>query len=307
MRILDFLLASDPAVRRQTQVYLLGEEPPYTTDGWIGEFLSRYDTEKRTWGNGIYGPKWISTFYTMRDLKSLEIDPQHPIYQQGLKTLTDHMWNPEKFVEDDVCVVAMLISLVAYGKHPDPLIDEMIHYLLEQQLPDGGWNCSAVHGHSTKSSIHTTLSVLEAYADYEKEGYGELLHAIKEQTFAGQAYLLRRHLMFRESNHEIILPYIVDFHFPTRWKYDVLRALYYFATINYPYEPALKEGLELLKKKFEKGFLTKGPTYSGRIHFQMEPARIGAMNTLRGLIVLKHYDPDYYLELISREISIPPG
>lgn len=305
MRIVDFLLDSDPAVRRQTQIYLLGEQPLYTTDGWIGEFLSRYDTEKKTWGNGIYGPKWISTFYTMRDLKSLEIDPQHPVYQQGLKTLLEHMWNPDEFVEDDVCVVAMLVGLLTYGKHPERPIEEMIHYLLDQQLSDGGWNCSAVYGHSTKSSIHTTLSVLEAFADYEKEGYESLLPAIREQTVAGQAYLLRRNLMRRESNHEIILPYITVFHFPTRWKYDVLRALYYFASINNPYEPALKEGLELLKKKFERGFLTKGPTYSGRIHFPIDTTRIGAMNTLRGLIVLKHYDPDFFHELISKEITIP--
>lgn len=307
MRIIDFLLDSDPAVRRQTRLYLLSEHPPYTEDGWIGAFLALFNEEKKTWGNGIYGPKWISTFYTMRDLKSLEIDPQHPIYQQGLKTLTDHMWNPEESVEDDVCVVAMLIGLLTYGKHPESIIDEMVHYLLQQQMTDGGWNCSAVYGHSTKSSIHTTLSVLEACADYEKHGYRNLLPSIKEQTPEGQAYLLRRNLLRRESTHEIILPYIVDFHFPTRWKYDVLRALSYFAASQYPYEPALEEGLELLKNKFEKGYLTKGPTLTGRLHFQMETTRIGAMNTLRGLIVLKWYDPDYYQEIISKEIAISHG
>lgn len=305
MKIMEFLFDSDPTVKRLTQIHLLGEESPYTTDGWIGEFLSRFDAEKKTWGDGIYGPKWISTFYTMRDLMSLEIDPQHPVYQQGLKTLAKHMWSPEEFVEDDVCVVAMLVSLLSYGKHPEPLIDEMIDYLLEWQMPDGGWNCSAVYGHSTKSSIHTTLSVLEAYADYEKEGYRTLLPAIQEQTKRGQAYLLRRNLMRRESNNEIILPYITDFHFPTRWKYDVLRALCYFAAIGYPYEPAMEEGFTLLKKKFEKGYLTKGPTYSGRLHFGMETSRIGAMNTLRGLIVLKHYDPAFYNETINKEIAVP--
>ncbi|HSJ37681.1 MAG TPA: hypothetical protein VK945_05650 [Planococcus sp. (in: firmicutes)] len=307
MRILDFLLNSDPAVRRQTQIFLLGEQPPYTTDGWIGEFLSRYNEETHTWGNGIYGPKWISTFYTMRDLRSLEIDPQHPLYQQGLETLTEHMWNPKKHVEDDVCVVAMFVSLLTYGKQPAPVIEEMIQYLLKWQMPDGGWNCSAVHGSSTKSSIHTTLSVLEAYADYESEGYRDLLPAIKEQTKAGQAYLLRRNLMRRESTGEIILPYITQFHFPTRWKYDILRALVYFSAIDYPYEPALEEGLNSLKKKFEKGYLTKGPTLTGRLHFKMETTKIGAMNTLRGLRVLKHYDPDYYHEIISKDIAVSQG
>lgn len=307
MRILDFLLDSDPAVKRLAEIHLLDGVRPYTTEGWIGEFLSRYNEDTHTWGNGIYSPKWVSTFYTMRDLQSLEIDPQHPIYRQGLETLLEHMWNPEKQMEDDVCVVAMFVSLLTYGQHPAPVIDEMIQYLLKMQMPDGGWNCSAVHGPSKRSSIHTTLSVLEAYADYEKEGYRNLLPAIKGQTESGQAYLLRRNLMRRESTGEIIVPYIVQFHFPTRWKYDVLRALVYFAAVNYPYVPAMEEGLNLLKKKFEKGYLNKGPTLTGRHHFQMETTRIGAMNTLRGLIVLKHYDRDYYEDTISREIAVPMG
>lgn len=303
MNILEYLLHSDPAVSRQTQIHLLGLESPYTTEGWIGEFLSHFDADAKTWGNGIYGPKWVSTFYTMRDLQSLEIDPQHPIYQQGLKTLLDHMWNPEEFVEDDVCVVAMFVSLLTYGRYPAAAVDEMIHYLLKWQLPDGGWNCSAVYGPTRKSSIHTTLSVLEAYADYEKYGYRSLLPAISEQVPAGQLYLLRRKLMHRESTNEIILPYIVQFHFPARWKYDVLRALVYFAAIGHPHDPAMDEGLALLKKKFEKGYLTKGPDHSGRLHFKMETKRVGAMNTLRGLMVLKHYDRTFYEDIVTKENS----
>ncbi|NLO97538.1 MAG: hypothetical protein GX091_05660, partial [Peptococcaceae bacterium] len=87
MNNIDFLLAGDPSVRRLTEKYLLDQAVSYTDQGWIHEFLSRFDTEKGTWGNGIYGPKWISTFYTLRDLMSLEIDPNNPLYQQGLNTL----------------------------------------------------------------------------------------------------------------------------------------------------------------------------------------------------------------------------
>ncbi|MBT2570747.1 hypothetical protein [Planococcus sp. ISL-110] len=178
----------------------------------------------------------------------MEIDPQHPIYQQGLKTLIDHMWNPEESVEDDVCVVAMLVDLLTYGKYQASIIDEMIHYLLQHQMPDGGWNCSAVYGHSTKSSIHTPLSVLEAYSDYEKPGYGILLPSIQEQTKEGQAYFLQRNLMRRKSNNEITLPYIVDFHFPTRWKYDVLRALSYFRPSIILMNPHWKKGWNCSKR-----------------------------------------------------------
>lgn len=304
MNILEILLDSDPAVKRQTEIYLLGRESRYTVDGWTGEFLARFDEETKTWGNGIYGPKWISTFYTMRDLTSLEIDPKHPIYQQGLTTLVSRLWHSDLSVKDDVCVVAMLVSMLSYGNYSAPVIEDMVDYLLQSQLSDGGWNCAATHGSSNKSSIHTTLSVLEAYADYEKHGYTNLLAATQEQTPRGQAYLLERNLMRRKSNGEIILPSIVQFHFPTRWKYDVLRALSYFAAIDYTYESSFAEGLALLKKKFERGYLTKGTTYTGRLHFQMETTKIGTMNTLRGLRVLKRYDEEFYHEVIRRELTI---
>lgn len=304
MKNIDFLLEGDPSVRRLTQKYLLDQETTYTDQGWIHDFLSCFDSEQGTWGNGIYGPKWISTFYTLRDLMSLEIDPKHPIYQEGLQTLIAHMWNPDEFMEDDVCVVAMLVSLLTYGRYDPSPIAEMMQYLIRKQLPDGGWNCVSAYRTALHSSIHTTLSVLEAYRDYEREGYREELERVREQAKEGQEYLLRKRLLRRESDGELIVPYITQFHFPTRWKYDVLRALVYFTSIQYPYDPRMEEALELLREKIKKAYLTKGTTYSGRLHFSMETSRIGRMNTLRGLQVLKYYDPDYYNKLIGMDIFV---
>ena len=87
MTLLETLVSADPAVARMAKKYLLDEDVPYTQQGWIGDFLERFDPETGRWGGGIYGPKWISTFYTMRDLAALEIDPAHPVYQRGLDTL----------------------------------------------------------------------------------------------------------------------------------------------------------------------------------------------------------------------------
>jgi hypothetical protein len=67
--------------------YLLNLETPSVTQEWIGTILERFDQLTGQRGNGIYGPKWISTFYTMRNLASLEIDPDHLVYQRGLDTL----------------------------------------------------------------------------------------------------------------------------------------------------------------------------------------------------------------------------
>ena len=298
MTVLDWLLSGDPAVKRLTMKYLLDEESTYTDEGWIEAYLTRFDPEDKRWGHGIYGPKWISTFYTMRDLYHLEIDPGHTIYQQGLNTLLQHMWNPAIDVEDDICVVAMLASLVMHGKRSGKQLDEMLQYVLRNQQPDGGWNCNSLSGKTLISSIHTTLSVLEAFAEYKSHGHKTHISAIEKQTKDGQEYLLRKHLLRRESDNSLIVPYITQCHFPPRWKYDLLRVLYYFASIKYPYDSRMEEGLSILREKNKNGYMTKGTTHSGRLHFKLEKERFGRMNTLRGLIVLRHYDFDYYERLL---------
>ena len=298
MTILDWLLSGDPAVKRLTMKYLLDQNPAYTDEGWIEAYLNRFDPEAGRWGRGIYGPKWISTFYTMRDLYHLEIDPDNPVYQAGLETLLQHMWNPAKTLEKDICVVAMLACLVTHGRRSSRQLDEMLYYLLQNQQPDGGWNCNSLSGKTLKSSVHTTLSVLEAFAEYESQGHKTHLPAIEEQTKYGQEYLLRKHLFRRELDKSMIVPYITQFHFPPRWKYDLLRVLYYFASLEFPLDARMEEGLSILREKMKKGYLTKGSTHSGRLHFKLEQARSGRMNSLRGLIVLKYYDFACYEQLL---------
>jgi hypothetical protein len=309
MNILEWLLkSSDPAVQRLTKKYILSEDVEYTELGWIQKFLSYYDGIKHMWGNGYYSPKWISTFYTLRDLASLEVNPENPIYQQGLRTLIRKIWNEKSSVSKDICVVAMFTSLLVYGGYHNGIIYELLDYILENGLPDGGWNCEAKRSGTKNSSVHTTLSVLEALRDFnasettKSNQYrkNEILLATQE----GQEYLLRKKLLRKESNNSLIFQDINKFHFPTRWKYDYLRALVYFTSIQYPYDVRMQEALSLLKIKIKKGYLTKGTTYAGRLHFKMEQHKIGSMNTFRGLYVLKFYEGEYYQTLIKKEIKV---
>ncbi len=301
IQMMDWLKSGDPSVNRLTEVYLLDHPMPYVTEGWISKFLQAFDPATGTWGGGIYGPKWISTFYTLKDLKSLEIDPAHPIYQQGLKTILHHMWNHKMWKEDDVCVVAMMASMLAYGRYDSKPIDEMMVYLMHHRQSDGGWNCQDER--SEKSSVHTTLSVLEAMSDYQRYGYQALNQPLKDHIQSGELFLLKKHLYLSESTHEPMFPRIIDFHYPTRWFYDVLKALEYFESVKYPYHPNMQEALDLLKSKFQRGYLTKGTTHSGRLHFKLEETYAGRMNTFRGLKVVKFYDFHLYQQLITRDIQ----
>jgi hypothetical protein len=84
MTNLEWLLLGDQVVVRLTRMYLLDENVNYSYDGLIGRYLILYDEKTKKWGNGFYGPKWVSTNYTLLDLKYMEIDSSNSIYQESL-------------------------------------------------------------------------------------------------------------------------------------------------------------------------------------------------------------------------------
>lgn len=81
---LEWLLNGDYAIKRKTKKYLFDEKLAYSNQGFIGRYLNLYDATTKLWGNGHYGPKWISTNLTLLELKYLEIDPNNLIYQESL-------------------------------------------------------------------------------------------------------------------------------------------------------------------------------------------------------------------------------
>ena len=81
--------------------------------------------------------------------------------------------------------------------------------------------------------------------------------------------------------------------YPSRWFYDILRALAYFQAVNIAYDPRMEDGLDVLKKKQRRdGTWPVQAKHPGQVHFDMEktggPSR---WNTLRALRVLRHF-PD---------------
>lgn len=275
-----------------------------TNSSIIESYLIHFDPINKKFGNGIYSPKWNSTFYTLRDLTQFNIDYKNPIFQKGIDTLIHHMWNKDLFMEDDICVIAMLISLCTYARRDTQIIDAMMDYLIKtHQEEDGGWNCACTRHDTHKSSINTTLSVLEAFRDYEVFGYKNKLNQIRPQIKTGIEYLLRKKLYLRETTQTPIFKYITDSHFPIHWQYDIYRALEYFASIKYPYDPRMEQALNIVKQSFKHGLLPRGKTFSGKTHFKLNTSDVIKINTIRGLSILKIYDSKLYQELIQKNID----
>jgi hypothetical protein len=169
-------------------------------------------------------------------------------------------------------------------------VDEVVARLVDEQLEDGGWNCEAENG-SVRSSFHTTIKVLEGLLAHERAtgGSSEAVAARR----AGEEYLLVRKLFRRRSTGDVVDTAWLQFSFPTRWHYDVLRALEYFRSVGDPPDARVREAIDLLRTKRQPdGTWLLENTHPGAVHFTLDDGdgRPSRWNTLRALRVLRWYE-----------------
>jgi hypothetical protein len=190
----------------------------------------------------------------------------------------------------ETCVTGMVLSILAHFAYEDARLDTIAAHLLEQQMPDGGWNCQRSAG-ATHASVHTTISVLEGLRNYELR-CGPKSREARAAQRRGREFLLAHRLFRSHRTGEIIKPIFTRFSFPPRWHYDILRALDYFQAVNAPRDPRLAKAIDIVRSSRRKdGRWSLQHTYKGKTYFELE--RLGApsrWNTLRALRVLKWWD-----------------
>ena len=302
--ILNFLLQGDPAIQYQTRKYLLGESEEklrfirhqIALEGYGKRFLEKQHPDL-SFGGGFYYPKWISTHYTLMDLRYLEIDQDIDALVRCVRDIAMNLKYKDGGIRlaphgrtSDICVDGMFLNYASYFKLEEDLLNSVIDHLISAQLPDGGFNCQYLTHKVTHSSMHSTLSVLEGIGEYLKQGYRyrekELFRIEKE----GREFLLIHHLYKSDKTGEIISPSFLNLVYPPRWHYDILKALYYFTDANVPYDERMKDALEVILSKQKKdGTFPRGTAIAGEQHFIMENERKSRWNTLRAWRVLDHY------------------
>jgi hypothetical protein len=108
-----------------------------------------------------------------------------------------------------------------------------------------------------------------------------------------EEYLLERKLMRRKSTGEVVNPAWLQFSFPIRWHYDVLRALEYFRSVGDTPDARMDEAMDVLRSKQQPdGTWLLENTHPGAVHFALEdgdghPSR---WITLRAMRVLSWYE-----------------
>lgn len=302
MKNIEWLLHGNPVIQRLTKKYLLEQDVSTIQDGFIKDYLSLYNSENHQWGNGYYSPKWISSHYTLMELTYMEMDGLHPIYQEALQALINHLWSsyqnpPKQYL--DMCIAGMIVQMACHAEYDIHNLRELIDYILEHKMVDGGWNCMKLRSGNPKiSSVHTTLTVLEAFDMYESSGYKYRIEDIRKGIQSGIECLLERRLIYKKGTKVPINQHMVRHHYPARWKYDYLRVLEFLAKRHYPLCDEMMPAMVLLKSKLKHGRLTKGTQIAGQTHFRLETESYGYFNTLRAYKVLKEYEPLLYEQLI---------
>ena len=306
MDVTEWLLDSDPAIRWQVMHDLLdappgeaaGERARIATAGW-GANLLALQADDGYWGGQEYGIDGDrrSVMWTLHLLRRLGIDADAPETRAAIARVRDGVvwreWGDLPFFHGEVeeCVNGGVLALAAYFGELGPGSDRIIERLLQEQLPDGGWNCEPVE-ESTRSSFDSTLCVIEGLAAYERSVPGAPPEIAASRRL-GEEYLLERGLFRRRSTGEIVLPRYANLKFPPYWTYDVLRSLDYFRSTHEQPDPRVADAVELVvSKRGDDGRWLAGTPWRGEVFFAVdapegEPSR---WNTLRALRVLRWFE-----------------
>jgi hypothetical protein len=300
--LIDWLLAGDVSIQYQTHRDLLGEERPdlrirIEAEGWGARFLAHRRADGH-WGRGYYTPKWTSTHYTLVDLKNLAISTTVKEIQESLSMVIDNHKAKDGGIlpvgpssSTDLCIDAMFLNVASYFKIDEVGLHSLIDRILDLQMPDGGYNCRITRGGAVHSSMHTTISVLEGITEYLAAGYTYRHREIKRVQLEAQEFLLMHRLFRSDKSGEIIDKRFTMLSYPSRWRYDILRALDAFQHAGVGFDPRMDDALEIIRKKRRKdGAWPVQARHPGEVHFQMEktggPSR---WNTLRVLRVFRHF------------------
>ena len=304
--IINWLLEGDVGIQYQVYRDLLGEDRlelqrKIEHQGWGKRFLSNQNSDGH-WGKKFYQPKWISTHYTLLDLRNLCIKPANPkIFIIISMIMSDEKGNDGGILPIgmdqicDVCVNGMFLNYASYFKSDVQKLKSIIDFILSQKLADGGFNCeyNSLKG-DAHSSLHSTISVLEGITEFEKNGYQYRLEELLTAKKSSIEFILKHQLYRSHRTGEIINKSFLKFPYPSRWYYDILRALDYFQYSNTDFDERMQPAIDILFQKRKKNHTWNlNSKYPGKVHFDMEIAgKPSRWNTLRALRVLKHFGID---------------
>ena len=123
--IIKWLLEGDVSIQYQVYRDLLSEDRNdirirIATEGWGAKLLLCRNPNGH-WGRGFYQPKWISTHYTLLDLRNLNLPSNVKQVHETLDLIikdekgADGGINPSGTIaESDICICGMFLNYACY-------------------------------------------------------------------------------------------------------------------------------------------------------------------------------------------------
>jgi hypothetical protein len=293
-----WLLEADPAIRWQALRDLTDASPEEIAaerariprEGLGAAILAAQGADGAWHRAGA--PEWLPTLFTFLLLRATGVDRDAPSVRAAVARLEagfrwDEAFGRKPFFEGEVepCINGGTLALGAYFGRPS---ESLARRLVGEQLEDGGWNCEAPK--SARASFHTTICVLEGLLEYERAvGSAPAIAAARRR---GEEYLLERALFRRRSTGEVASPAFLEFPYPPRYQYDVLRALDYFRDAGVRSDARLGDALHVVESRRQ----ADGRWLLDRTHVEALAVPLGETvgepsrwNTLRAMRVLRSY------------------
>jgi hypothetical protein len=297
--VIAWLLDGDPAIRWQTMRDLTGASPAAVAaervrvarEG-VGAAVLASQGLDGSW-HRAGAPDWLPTLFTLQLLRATGVDRSDPAVASAVTRLQsgfrwDREFGAKPFFEGEVepCINGGALALGAYFGRP---AGSLAQRLAGEQLADGGWNCEAPK--STRSSYHTTICVLEGLIEFERAvGSAPEIAAARRR---GEEYLLERGLFRRRSTGDVASPSFLEFGFPPRYEYDVLRALDYFRATGAAPDPRVADAVRVVERRQQadsRWLLDRTHEEALAIPVAESIGGPSRWNTLRALRVLDWYE-----------------
>jgi hypothetical protein len=293
------LLDSDPAIRWQVMRDLTDDTPHaiaaerarVARAGLAADILACQGSDG-LWHRAD-SPDWLPTLFTLILLRATGADRTDPAVDSAVARLAaGFRWyeglGGKPFFEGEVepCINGGTLALGAYFGHP---ADSLARRLVGEQLDDGGWNCEAPK--SARASFHTTICVLEGLLEYERAiGSAPEIAAARRR---GEEYLLERGLFRRRSTGEVANPAFLEFAYPPRYHYDVLRALDYLRDAGVQPDARIGDAMRVVERRQQadgRWLLDRTRDEALALPFIESVGQPSRWNTLRALRVRRWYE-----------------
>jgi hypothetical protein len=296
---IDWLLDADPAISWQAMRDLtsaspaaIGAERARVPHQGVGAEILACQGADGPWH--LAGkPDWLPTLYTFLLLRATGVDPADPAVDSAIARLeAGYQWDEEfrdkpfkPFFEGEAepCINGGVLALGAYFTRP---AQSLMRRLVSEQLDDGGWNCEAPK--SSRSSFHTTICVLEGLLEYERAvGPAPEIAAARRR---GEEYLLERGLFRRRSTGQVAHPAFLEFAYPPRYHYDILRALDYLRSACVRPDARILDALHVVESRQQadgRWLLDSAHDEALALPFSESVGEPSRWNTLRALRVLR--------------------